>query len=305
MNGDDLTRNPNSFSSYTPLEKVFHILATIGGRPDIIPSLKRQGLEDLYRQMQMKRWQQEEEEGQRPASLPIFKTKQIPSGGIGALPSGEIPQYDVPTEMRKEIGVEQIPIPGYKMRDISKLGGLANVYKMFGLAKTPTKTEPYGYGQRRDIETGEIVTVPTKPAPEVAKRPVQHVQQDKGDAIRYGIFDPNEPDESKAYKWGQWQKKGLAPQKPTEAEQGLTKGKIETLYANYQIARLKDKFDPMRLQMEEDFRDAGIEIPERMPDMNPQEFEAYVKTGKLPEKKKSLKPSKVYRYDAKGNLVTK
>lgn len=76
---------------------------------------------------------------------------------------------------------------------------------------------------------------------------------------------------------------------PERGEKGLAQGKIDTMYANYNIARVKDKFDPSRIQMEADFRDEGIDVPERMPELSPEEFKTYVTKGKLPEKKEKAK----------------
>jgi hypothetical protein len=205
--------------------------------PKFKMGMQRGNMEDLFRKAQMQRWKEEEEQGNRPATLPIIGKQDIPSGGVlpGNLPE-EAPQYDVPTETRQQIGVQQVPIPGYRMKDVAHLGGLASLARVYGLGPQEAETtEEFGYGQRRGTKTGKVTQVPVKPEKEPTKKSIQHVQEDRGDAYRTGTFDPRESDPMKAYTWGQWQSKKVAPQKPTKEQ--APEGKYKSIETTYERRR--------------------------------------------------------------------
>jgi hypothetical protein len=160
-------------------------------------------------------------------------------------------------------------------------GNLINVH-------SSGKTSPVRRGTAGEAWKGVPFALPTGLEQVKAKKAatkLSPVEENRGDAYRKGTYNP----ETGEYKWGDWTNKRPAPEK---AEKGLTPGRRKTMYANYNVARTKSKFDPLRIAMEEDFRKDNIPVPEFMPELSPQEFDTLIDTGKLPGKKATAGPTK-------------
>jgi len=225
-------------------EMLWNILGGIvTGDPFAYQKFKMQSenlrLENLVREKQARKFQQEEERGNQPASLsiPVQPTAPTPTqapnlpagpiaGAFGYTPTeegGTRPPEGVGFTTQRQGGIEQIPLG----RTVGSLGPgeLGDIYQAYIKGMTPkedaiqhvsTPIEDVE-GKLSTVQTfksGKSATVPTGLKAKEPGLKLQHVSQDKGDMTRSGTFNT----ETGEHKWGDWVKKGAAPSKESKPQ---------------------------------------------------------------------------------------
>jgi len=126
-----------------------------------------------------------------------------------------------------------------------------------------------------DPRTGKpIYERPEKPP---TPKGLQDIQEDLGDKVRYGTFNP----ETGERKFGPWQKKAASPTQPKNTPEDREQELMES-FRKYNDVRLRAPSDPIRLQMIAAMKQMGIDVPVSLPEMTFDQYKQFVTTGKMP-----------------------